>query len=112
MSKLLPQLDQIEWHDTPIHSLQVDFSQRQFVLVLNCYDEGLAYYVRREAVFQEIDTLEWSGAAEHDVDVYSLDISQIGVLYQAHFMLLTIHNGPSATISFRFKDVIINPRPT
>jgi hypothetical protein len=62
--------------------------------------------VRREIVFQEIDMVEWDGVTGNDVEASSLDISQAGELYQAQLLLLT-HHGPSATISFQFKDVAV-----
>jgi hypothetical protein len=108
MATLFPQLDQIEWHDTGVQSLQVNFIQRQFKIVLDCYDEAVDGYVRRKAIFQEIDTVEWEGAIGNDVEVSSLDVSQVGELYHAQLLLLTLH-GPSATISFRFRDVAIGP---
>jgi hypothetical protein len=108
MAKLLPQLDQIEWHDTGVHSLEVSFSQRQFRIVLDCYDEIIDDYMRREAIFQEVDTVAWDGATGNDVEVSSLDIRQVGELYQAQLLLLT-HHGPSATISFKFRDVTVGP---
>lgn len=106
MAKLLPQLDQIKWHDTDVHLLQVNFSQRQFKIVLDCYDEALKNYRRKEAIFQEIDTLEWTGATGNDVEVNSLGVSQVGEFYRAQLLLLT-HHGPSATVSFQFKDVLV-----
>ena len=106
MAKLLPQLDQVEWHDTGVHSLQVNFGQRQFSIILDCYDETIDDYVRREVVFQEIDMVAWDGATGNDVEVSSLDVSQVGELYHAQLLLLTLH-GASATISFQFRDVAV-----
>ena len=106
MAKLLPQLNQIEWHDTGVHLLQVNFNQRQFRVVLDCYDEALENYRRKEVIFQEIGTLEWTGATGSDVEVSSLDISRVGEFYQAQLLLLT-HHGPSSTVSFQFKEVSV-----
>jgi hypothetical protein len=50
--------------------------------------------------------VEWDGVTGNDVEASSLDISQAGELYQAQLLLLT-HHGPSATISFQFKDVAV-----
>ena len=106
MAKLLSQLDQIEWHDTGVHLLQVNFSQRQFRIVLDCYDEVLESHRRKEAIFQGVSALEWTGATENDVEVSSLDISQVGEFYQAQLLLLTQH-GPSVTLSFQFEEVAV-----
>ena len=88
MAKLLPQLDQIDWHDTGVHLLQVNFSQQKFRIVLDCHDEALDKYGRKKVIFQDISSLEWAGATGNDVEVSSLGISQVGKFYQAQLLLL------------------------
>jgi hypothetical protein len=107
-----PQLQKITWHDAPVVSLKVDISLCSFVLVLDCYQEALADYVRLKVSFKQIDTLEIKlpalskGSQGNDLEVYSLIISQAAELYKAELVLLTDH-GPSGTISFRFGEVVV-----
>jgi hypothetical protein len=107
-----PQLQKITWHDTPLVSFKVDVSLRCFALVLDCYEEDLADYVRVKVSFKQIDTLEIElpalskGSQGNDLEVYSLTIGQAAELHKAELLLLS-DQGPSGTISFRFGDVVI-----
>jgi len=107
------ELNQIEWHDMPLSTINIDFSNSSVKLVIEKWNEQIEDYELNEVIFKETknmvsDSLSLDSFGDESLE--SLEISKRK--FESFFVtiLINLGHGKSVwTLSFEAKESEISP---